>query len=76
VYGDELDAFDERLESADERGEDPAEVAEIIHEALTASSPDERYLVGKGAGTAVFLEKMLPGAVFDRVKKRLVTPGA
>ena len=76
MYGDELDAFDKRLESADEGGEDPEAVAETIREALMASSPDDRYLVGKGAGSAVFLEKVLPPAVFDRVKKRLVTPGA
>lgn len=75
VYGAELDAFMERLGSADDGGEDPAEVAETIQEALEARSPDERYLVGKGAGSAVFLQNVLPGAVFDRVKKRLVTPG-
>ncbi len=76
VYGEELDAFDERLESADEGGADPAKVAEEIEKALTASSPNDRYLVGAGAGTAVFLQKVLPSAVFDRVKERLVTPGA
>ena len=63
-------------QSADEEGDDPAEVAEEIEKALTASSPDDRYLVGAGAGTAVFLQKVLPAAVFDRVKERLVTPGA
>jgi NAD(P)-dependent dehydrogenase (short-subunit alcohol dehydrogenase family) len=76
VYGAELEAFGERLESADDGGEDPAETAEEILKALTVSSPDDRYLVGKGAGAAVFAQKVLPGAIFDRVKKRLVTPGA
>ncbi|MDQ2675337.1 MAG: SDR family oxidoreductase [Actinomycetota bacterium] len=75
AYGAELDAFDERLESAEDSA-DPEEVAKAIAKALTASSPDERYLVGGGAGTAVFLQKVLPAAVFDRVKERLVTPGA
>ncbi len=76
AYGAELEAFDERLASADEQGEDPSEVATEIHKALTAGSPDDRYLVGRGAGSAVFLQKVLPGAVFDRVKERLVAPGA
>jgi NAD(P)-dependent dehydrogenase (short-subunit alcohol dehydrogenase family) len=76
VYGEELEAFGERLESADDGGADPAKVAEEIEKALTASSPSDRYLVGGGAGTAVFLQKILPSAVFDRVKERLVTPGA
>jgi NAD(P)-dependent dehydrogenase (short-subunit alcohol dehydrogenase family) len=76
VYGDALEAFDERLASADEQGEDPAEVAGVIHEALSSDSPEERYLVGKGAGTAVFLESVLPSSIFDRVKEKLVTAGA
>ena len=75
TYGDELAAFDERLEGAEDSA-DPGKVAETIAEALTASSPDDRYLVGGGSGAAVFLQKVLPAAVFDRVKERLVTPGA
>ncbi len=76
IYGDELEAFDQRLAAADDGGEDPDEVAQELRKALTDSSPDDRYLVGRGAGSAVFLQKVLPGAVFDRVKERLLTPGS
>ena len=73
VYGEALDGFDETLASADEDGEDPDEVAETIEKALTASSPDDRYLVGRGARAVTLLEPLLPSAVFDRVKKRVAS---
>lgn len=73
IYGEALAAFDEQLASADESGEDPDEVAETIEEALTARSPDERYLVGRGARTMTLLEPHLPPALFDRIKRRVVS---
>ena len=73
VYGEALEGFDRTLASADEDGEDPGEVAETIEKALTASSPDDRYLVGRGARAVTLLEPLLPSAVFDRVKKRVAS---
>ena len=70
AYGEALAGFDQTLASADEEGESPEEVAETIATALTASSPDERYVVGRGARTLTLLEPILPAAVFDRVKRR------
>ena len=49
VYGEAIEGFDETLASAGEDGEDPGEVAETIEKAPTANSPDDRYLVGRGA---------------------------
>jgi NAD(P)-dependent dehydrogenase (short-subunit alcohol dehydrogenase family) len=71
AYGEALAGFDETLASADEQGEDPEKVAETIATALTASSPDERYVVGKGARALTLLEPILPAGVLDRVKRRV-----
>ena len=43
----------------------------MIKKALTASSPDERYVVGRGARSLTVLEPLLPAALFDRVKRRV-----
>jgi NAD(P)-dependent dehydrogenase (short-subunit alcohol dehydrogenase family) len=75
VYGEALEGFDRTLASADDDGEDPSEVAETIEKALTASSPHDRYLVGRGARAVTLLEPLLPSAVFDRVKKRVAAAG-
>jgi NAD(P)-dependent dehydrogenase (short-subunit alcohol dehydrogenase family) len=73
VYGEALENFDQTLASADEDGEDPSEVAETIEKALTASGPDDRYVVGRGARSLTLLEPILPSAVFDRVKRRVAS---
>jgi NAD(P)-dependent dehydrogenase (short-subunit alcohol dehydrogenase family) len=73
VYGEALAAFDDKLASADSSGDDPELVAERIEQALTAAHPDERYLVGRGAGTLTLLETVLPPALFDRVKQRVTS---
>lgn len=75
VYGEALAGFDARLGSADDSGEDPEAVAETIEEALTARNPDERYLVGRGAGTLSLLDSILPSAVIDRIKQRVTASG-
>ena len=71
VYGEALEGFDRSLASADEDAEGPAAVAEVIEKALTASSPDERYMVCRGARSLTVLEPLLPAALFDRVKRRV-----
>lgn len=70
VYGEELATFDERLASAED-SEDPGEVANVILDALTTSSPSDRYTVGRGAGSLTTLRPLLPDAVFDRIAKRV-----
>jgi NAD(P)-dependent dehydrogenase (short-subunit alcohol dehydrogenase family) len=75
VYGEELAGFDQRLASADESAEDPEAVAEVIEDALTDSRPDERYVVGRGAGALTAIEPLLPAAIADRVKRRLAASG-
>jgi NAD(P)-dependent dehydrogenase (short-subunit alcohol dehydrogenase family) len=49
----------------------PAErVARVIHNALTASRPRTRYLVGPDARIGAWLRKMLPDRAMDRILLR------
>jgi NAD(P)-dependent dehydrogenase (short-subunit alcohol dehydrogenase family) len=48
-------------------GTTAADVAEVIHEALTVKRPKLRYMVGRKAKLAVALRRWLPGETFERV---------
>ncbi len=45
----------------------PSDVAEAIHEALTASHPRLRYVVGRRARLVLWLRRYLPGELFERL---------
>ena len=45
----------------------PADVAEVIHEAVTVKRPKLRYMVGRKAKLAVALRRWLPGETFERI---------
>jgi len=45
----------------------PRDVAELIHEALTAEHPKLRYMVGRKAKLAVALKRWIPGELFERL---------
>ncbi len=75
VYGEALAGFDEQLASQED-SEDPSMVAEKVIEALTSSSPAERYLVGQGARTLTLLKPLVPEAIFDRISQRLASGGS
>lgn len=45
----------------------PADVAAVVHEALTAEQPKLRYMIGRKAKLAVGLRRWLPGNLFERV---------
>ncbi|MBV8906700.1 MAG: SDR family oxidoreductase [Acidobacteriia bacterium] len=45
----------------------PADVAAVIHQALTAEHPKLRYMIGRKAKIAVALRRWLPSNVFERV---------
>jgi NAD(P)-dependent dehydrogenase (short-subunit alcohol dehydrogenase family) len=47
-------------------GEDPALVAKVIHQAITAGHPRLRYQVGKGSRTLARLRSLMPATLFDR----------
>jgi NAD(P)-dependent dehydrogenase (short-subunit alcohol dehydrogenase family) len=48
-------------------GTTAADVAEVIHEALTVKRPKLRYMVGRKAKLAVALRRWLPGETFERI---------
>ena len=50
----------------------PADVAAVVHRALTASRPKLRYMVGRKAKLAVALRRWLPGNLFERIYFDLV----
>jgi NAD(P)-dependent dehydrogenase (short-subunit alcohol dehydrogenase family) len=54
------------LAAAVEAGEDPALVARVVREAITAARPRLRYPVGKGSRTLTKLRGWLPESIFDR----------
>jgi NAD(P)-dependent dehydrogenase (short-subunit alcohol dehydrogenase family) len=65
LYDDRLARFAEKLSSADQHGDAPAEVAAKIVAALDGNG--SRYPVGRGIGTITRLRTLIPDAVFDRV---------
>jgi NAD(P)-dependent dehydrogenase (short-subunit alcohol dehydrogenase family) len=59
----------------------PADVARVVHRALTAERPKLRYMVGRKAKLAVALRRWLPGESFERlyfgiVMRRVTRPVA
>lgn len=49
------------------RGTDPANVADVVAKAVTASKPRTRYVIGKYAKPMLFIRKWLGDGVFERV---------
>jgi NAD(P)-dependent dehydrogenase (short-subunit alcohol dehydrogenase family) len=59
----------------------PADVAAVVHQALTVERPRLRYMVGRKAKLAVALRHWLPGELFERlyfgiVMRRVTRPAA
>jgi NAD(P)-dependent dehydrogenase (short-subunit alcohol dehydrogenase family) len=72
LYDEPLRRFQERLSTAEEKGEKPEEVAAAIAEVLEADSPKARYRVGRGVGSLILLRALAPVKYFDRVVRRAV----
>ena len=45
----------------------PADVAAVVHRALTEEDPKLRYMIGRKAKLAVALRRWLPGDLFERI---------
>lgn len=59
----------------------PADVAALVHRALTAERPKLRYMVGRKAKLAVGLKRWIPGELFERlyfgiIMRRVTRPAA
>jgi NAD(P)-dependent dehydrogenase (short-subunit alcohol dehydrogenase family) len=73
-YRERLAAFRESLQSADEHGKPPEDVAEVIAQALTAERPDARYVVGAEGKLAAALRPLVPDRVADKLAQRTAQP--
>jgi NAD(P)-dependent dehydrogenase (short-subunit alcohol dehydrogenase family) len=73
-YRERLTAFRESLHSADEHGKAPEDVADAIAQALTATRPNARYVVGAAGRFAAALRPLIPDRVADRLAARAARP--
>ncbi|MDX6316813.1 MAG: hypothetical protein QOD35_213 [Nocardioidaceae bacterium] len=71
-YRERLLSLRESLQSADEKGGSPDDVAKVIGKALTASSPATRYPVGTAAALASAVKPWIPDKLYDAVVRRAV----
>jgi NAD(P)-dependent dehydrogenase (short-subunit alcohol dehydrogenase family) len=69
-YRDRLQAFKESLNSADEHGKSPEDVAEVIAKALTENRPDTRYVVGGSGKLATALKPLVPDRLADKLAEQ------
>ena len=69
-YGHIPAAMNKALKDTADRGVPPEQVAQTIERALTARRMRARYLVGRDAKAMVFVRRLLPDLVFDRVARR------
>jgi NAD(P)-dependent dehydrogenase (short-subunit alcohol dehydrogenase family) len=71
-YRERLLSLRESLQSADEKGGSPDDVAKVIGKALTATSPATRYPVGTAATLASAVKPWIPDKLYDAVVRRAV----
>jgi short-subunit dehydrogenase len=62
----------EMLTRADKNGSSPKVVAETIVAAATSKRPKTRYATGSGAKISLFLKRLLPDRMFDRLMLGLI----
>jgi NAD(P)-dependent dehydrogenase (short-subunit alcohol dehydrogenase family) len=71
-YRERLLKVRDSLQSADEKGASPHDVATVIAKALTASRPATRYPVGAPAKLTAVLKPWIPDKLYDAVARRTV----
>ena len=72
LYDKSLEHFQERLATAEEKGEPPEKVAEVIQQALESEAPSARYRVGRGVGSLLLARALTPAKYFDLLLRRVV----
>ncbi len=70
-YRPRLEEFRESLRAGDEKGSDPDQVAQVIHDALTTSKPATHYPVGLPAKITSVVRELIPEGVWDRLGRRV-----
>jgi NAD(P)-dependent dehydrogenase (short-subunit alcohol dehydrogenase family) len=69
-YRERLRAFRSNLESGDDHGSSPDDVAKSIEKAVTSSRPASRYPVGLSARVVSQVAPVLPGRLLDLLNRR------
>lgn len=70
-YKKYMDFYLSKMANANEKKlSDPAIVARKIFQILNTKNPKARYLVGKGAKTAVIAKNILPNRLFEKMLKK------
>ena len=69
-YGADIERSKGRAQRAARTGIPAAEVATIVHAALTAARPRTRYLVGRDARIGALMARWLPDRVLDTYARR------
>jgi NAD(P)-dependent dehydrogenase (short-subunit alcohol dehydrogenase family) len=72
LYDESLERFQQRLVDAEEKGEKPEKVAQVIAQALESESPGARYRVGRGVGSLILMRALAPAKYFDLLLRRVV----
>ena len=70
LYRKGIEALPKLIAQAERSGVAPLEVARAVEHALTASRPKTRYVVGRDAKGRLFLTRLLPTRVMDRIVVR------
>ena len=70
-YGTQFQSFASKAISQELDGSPPSVVAEAILHALTSPNPKARYLCGKKSLLLATLAALLPGPLFDRLRRKL-----
>jgi len=70
LYRAGIEALPKIIAQAERSGVAPLEVARAVAHALTASRPKTRYVVGRDAKGRLFLTRLLPTRVMDRIVAR------
>ncbi len=67
LYGSAFSAIRKEAKNGANTGISPNVIAQLVAHALSAKRPKTRYLAGKGVQLKVFLKRILPDRVFDRL---------
>lgn len=70
LYGERLDQLQKLAAKTGAAGLPPAQVAEVVEHALTATKPKTRYVVGRDAKIQAAVRKVLPDRAMDRLIRR------
>lgn len=67
AYKDGATAFLEVIKRSEDKASDPIIIAKLIYKAIQTKNPKTRYVGGYMAKPAIFMRKILPDKLFDKI---------